>query len=113
MRHLERRVYSDYQYREIGVLGLWNTLLDIHNAVLYGFVQNRLPEPGQAIDLAEAEEHVANVEKEWQAEKQKRDFSNEWTGAPPLSSMPVNAKLYLHSVLRDYQRNSLIDPKSF
>jgi hypothetical protein len=111
-KHIEPRVYSDYQYREIGALVPWNILLDIHNAMVYGFAQNRLPEPGRAIDIYEAEAHVANIEKEWQAEKHKRDFSNEWTGAPPLSRMPVNGKLYLHSVLCDaWQGNSRDKPK--
>jgi hypothetical protein len=106
VRHLEPRVYSDQQYREIGALEAWHILLDIHNAVLYGFTQCRMPEPGRSIDIAEAEDHVVNIEKEWLAEKVKRDFSNEWTGAPPFTKMPQNAKLYLHSVLRDAWKNN-------
>jgi hypothetical protein len=101
VNHIERRVYSDHQYIDIGALDAWHILLDIHNALVYGFIDNRLPEPGRSIDVTEAEEHVANVEKEWQSEKMRRDFSNDWTGSPPFSTMPVNAKLYLHSVLHD------------
>jgi hypothetical protein len=101
MNHIEPREYSDIQYREIGVLGHWNILLDIHNALVYGFVQNRLPEPGRSIDVAEAEAHVASIEKEWEAERLRRNSTQQWTGAPPFSVMPVNAKLYLHSVLRN------------
>lgn len=101
MRHIEPRVYTDLQYREIGMLDCWHTLLDIHNAVMYGFVDNRLPEPGRPIDVDDAEIHVYHVEKEWEAEKLKRDFSNEWTGAPSFTNMPLNAKLYLHAALRD------------
>jgi hypothetical protein len=108
MSHIEHRVYSDEQYHEIGAMGAWNILLDIHNAVAYGFVQNRLPEPGRSISLQDAENHVANIEKEWLSEKLKRDFSNEWTGAPPFTSMNMNAKLYLHSVLRDEWANQSI-----
>jgi hypothetical protein len=106
VRHIEPRVYSDQQYIEIGALEPWKILLDIHNAVVYGFVQNRLPEPGRPIDTAEAEDHIANVEKEWLAEKVKRDFSHEWTGAPPFTKMSQNAKLYLHSVLHDEWQNN-------
>ena len=105
MNHIEPRVYTDQQYIEIGALEAWQILLDIHNAELYGFVQNRLPEPGRAIDVAESEAHVANIEKEWEAEKLKRDFSNQWTGAPPFSKMSLNAKLYLHTVLIDAWQN--------
>jgi hypothetical protein len=101
MKHIEPRVYSDNQYQEIAMMDCWYTLLDIHNAVQYGFVDNRLAEPGRTIDTQDAEIHVAHVENEWEAEKQKRDFSNEWTGAPPLTKMPLNAKLYLHTVLVD------------
>jgi hypothetical protein len=101
LKHIEPRVYSDYQYREIGALVPWYILLDIHNAIAYGFVRNRLPEPGRSIDVAKAEAHIENIEREWQAEKLKRDFSNEWTGAPPFSALPLNAKLYLHTILRD------------
>ncbi len=101
MKHIENRVYSDRQYIEIGALEAWHILLDIHNAVLYGYAENRLPEPGRPIDTAEAEQHVVNIEREWRSEKIKRDFSNDWSGAPPLTQMPLNARLYLHSVLRD------------
>ncbi len=110
MRHIEPRVYSDNQYREIGMLDCWYALLDIHNAVVYGFAQNRLPEPGRKIDVAEAEVHIYHVEKEWEAEKLKRDFSNEWTGAPSFTRMPLNAKLYLHTVLRDAWKANKVDP---
>ncbi len=106
MKHIEPRVYSDFQYREIGALVPWHILLDIHNAVLYGFSQCRLPEPGRPIDVDEAEAHIVNIEKEWLAEKTKRDFSNEWTGAPPFTKMSKNAKLYLHTVLRDAWQDS-------
>ena len=82
-------------------MGAWEILLDIHNAIAYGFIQNRLPAPGRPISIQEAENHMVNIEKEWLSEKLKRDFSNEWTGAPPFTSMDINAKLYLHSVLRD------------
>ncbi len=112
MRHIEPRVYSDQQYIEIGALEMWKTLLDIHNAVVYGFAQNRLPQPGRPIDVKEAENHIAHVEEEWQAEKVKRDFSLEWTGAPPFTKMPQNAKLYLHSVLRDEWQKSEEKQKS-
>ncbi len=101
MNHIEMRVYPEQQYREIGALEAWNTLLDIHNSMVYGFVQNRLPEPGREIDVAEAEDHVANVEKEWDAEAKGRDPAKQWSGSPPFTQMPINAKLYLHSVLRD------------
>ncbi len=109
MRHIEPRVYSDNQYREIGMLECWHTLLDIHNAVVYGFAENRLPEPGRPIEVKEAETHIQRIEKEWEAEKLKRDFSNEWTGAPALTGMPKNAKLYLHSVLQDEWRKNRVD----
>ncbi len=107
MSHLERRVYSDQQYQEIGAMGAWNILLDIHNAIAYGFIGCRLPEPGRPIDIAEAEAHVANIEKEWTAEKLKRDFSNEWSGSPNFSAMPKDAKLYLHSVLVDEWKHNM------
>jgi hypothetical protein len=110
VKHIENRVYSDHQYVEIGAMGAWNILLDIHNAVVYGFSQYRLPEPGRPIDVAEAEKHVANVEREWLSEKLKRDFSNEWTGAPPFTTMAPEAKLYLHSVLRDEWSNNTTSP---
>lgn len=99
MNHIEPRVYTDDQYRRIGVLGAWNTLFDAHNAISYGFIKYRLPEPGKPIDVAEAEAHVIRIEKEWEAERQRRDPTQQWTGAPPFSTMPLNAKLYLHSVL--------------
>jgi len=97
----EPRLYTDEGYLSIGMLDCWHILLDINNAVLNGFAENRLPEPGREIDVSEAEAHIANIEKEWEAEKVKRDFSNEWTGAPPFTRMPQQAKLYLHMVLRD------------
>ncbi len=99
MNHLERQAWPDAEYQRKGVRSAWNTLLDAHNAVLYGFIQYRLPEPGKPIDVAEAEAHVDRIEKEWQAESQRRDLAHQWSGAPPLTSMPLNAKLYLHSVL--------------
>jgi len=112
MNHIETRVYSEQQYNEIGALEAWNILLDIHNAILYGFVQYRLPEPGRAIDTARADAHVHNIEREWLSEKLKRDFSNEWSGAPPLSEMPPNARYYLHSVLTDAWKNVRESPGS-
>ena len=99
MNHIEPRPYTDEQYRQSGVLGDWNTLLDIYNAVHYGYAQYRLPTPGKPIDVAEAETHIAKVEREWEAERQKRDPTQQWTGAPPFLTMPLNAKLFLHSVL--------------
>lgn len=105
MSHIETRSYTDEGYQSLGMLGCWTILLDISNALRYGFEQNRLPEPGAAIDITEAENHISNIEKEWAAEKAKRDFSNQWAAAPPFSSMPQNAKLYLHSVLREEWRN--------
>jgi|WetSurMetagenome_2_1015567.scaffolds.fasta_scaffold821761_2 hypothetical protein len=101
MSHIEPRVYPEWQYREIGAFRAWNILLDIHNAVLYGFAGNRLPEPGKSINVAEAEAHVVNIQKEWEAEARGRDLSHEWTGSPPFTSMPQNAKLYLHEILQD------------
>ncbi len=92
------------------MLECWHTLLDIHNALVYGFIQNRMPEPGRTIDIEDANIHVYHIEKEWEAEKLKRDFSNEWSGAPPFSRMPSNAKLYLHTVLRDLWRENRISP---
>jgi hypothetical protein len=107
--HIETRTYTDEGYRSLGMLGCWSILLDIANAVRYEFAQNRLPEPGKAIDVAEAEAHISNIEKEWAAEKSKRDFSNQWSSAPPFSAMPQNAKLYLHSVLRDEWHDNVKD----
>lgn len=101
MKHIETRVYRDYQYREIGALEPWNVLLDIHNAIVYGFSQYRLPEPGRQIDMEESEAHVLNIQSEWAAEANKRDLDHNWTGSPPFSNMSTNAKLYLHSVLKD------------
>ncbi len=100
MNHIEPQAYTDLQYRQIGELGAWHTLLDIHNAVLYGFINCRLPQPGRSVDVAEAEAHIASIEREWEAESLRRDTTHQWSGAPPLSNMPLNAKLYLHSVLR-------------
>ncbi len=99
MNHLETRLYTDEQYQRIGMLDAWHILLDAHNGLLYGFIENRLPEPGKAIDVSEAETHISHIEKEWEAERKARDFTNQWTGAPDITSMPLNAKLYLHSVL--------------
>jgi hypothetical protein len=101
MRHLEKRVYHDYQYTNIGALVPWTILLDIHNAILYGFAQYRWPEPGRSIDIEVAEKHVAKIEQEWRFEAHMQDLDQEWTGAPPLSTMSKEAKLYLHSVLQD------------
>jgi hypothetical protein len=102
--HIEKWVYPEEQYVQIGALEPWKLMLDIHNAILYGFVEDRLPEPGRAIDIAEAEAHVEHMEAEWEREAQGRDPSGLWTGAPPLSAMPLNAKLYLHSVQCDERR---------
>ena len=110
MSHVETRTYSDESYESLGVMGCWGILLDIANAVRYEFTQNRLPEPGRAIDVAEAEAHITNIEKEWSAEKIKRDFCNRWAPAPSFSTMPLNAKLYLHSVLRDEWNCSMGEP---
>ncbi len=110
MSHIEHRTYTDEQYQYIGMLDSWTILLDIHNALRYGFAQYRLPEPGRSIDIEEAEDHVKRIEREWRAEKLKRDFSNEWAGAPPFSTMSINAKLYLHSVLRDAWRKNQKKP---
>lgn len=101
MSHIEKWVYPEQQYVEIGALEPWNLTLDIHNAIRYGFINNRLPQPGRAIDIKEAEAHIANMEMEWAKEAQGRDPSGQWTGPPPLSNMPQNAKLYLHTVLQD------------
>jgi hypothetical protein len=101
MNHIERQAYKDELYQQVGVLGAWNALLDAHNAVLYGFVQYRLPEPGKSINVLEAEAHVARIEREWESEGQRRDPYRHWAGAPSFSTMPLNAKLYLHSVLLD------------
>ncbi len=105
MNHLERQAWPDDEYQRKGVRSAWNFLLDAHNAIQYGFVQCRLPEPGKPIDVAEAEAHATRIEKEWQAESQRRDLTHQWTGAPAFSAMPLNAKLYLHSVLSDETGN--------
>ncbi len=47
----------------------------------------------------DAETHVARIENEWKEESLRRDPVQQWTGAPPLTQMPLEAKLYLHSVL--------------
>lgn len=99
MNHLEPREYSDIQYLQIGMLRNWNFLLDIHNAMRYGFIQYRLPKPGKPIDPGQAEAHIEHIGKEWKEESLRRDPGHRWTGAPPLTKMPLNAKLYLHSVL--------------
>lgn len=101
MSHIERRIYSEEQYQQIGMVESWGILLDIHNALYYGFVNNRLPEPGRPIDVKETEDHIHNIEKEWREEKERRDPSDNWAGAPQFTKMPMEAKLYLHSVLRD------------
>jgi hypothetical protein len=101
MRHIEPHIYQDNQYTRIGALVPWTILLDIHNAIRYGFTQYRLPEPGRTIDIKEAERHVAQIEREWRIEAEARDIKHEWTGAPPFSKLPTETKLYLHSVLRD------------
>lgn len=111
MNHIEPRICTEHQYRQMRMLSAWATLLDIHNAIVYGFVQYRLPEPGKPIDVAEAEAHVAHIEKEWEAESQRRDLDHQWTGAPPFSKMPLNAKLYLHSVLLEVRSGELGSPK--
>jgi hypothetical protein len=112
MRHIETRTYTDEGYKFIGMFESWNILLDIHNAVMYGFADCRLPEPGKEIDVNEAEAHVANIEREWVAEKMKRDFCNDWTGGPPFSTMPLNTKLYLSSTLRDAWKRAGVNPKT-
>jgi hypothetical protein len=105
MSHIERRIYRDQQYQEIGALESWSILLDIHNALVYGFIECRLPEPGRPISVSEAEKHISSIELEWQAEARKRDLDNEWSGSPPISRMPLEAKLYLHSILQDAWRS--------
>jgi hypothetical protein len=105
MNHTERREYSDFQYRQIGMLGNWHALLDIHNAVRYGFLQYRFPKPGKPIDTEEAEAHIVRIEKEWREESLRRDPGQQWTGAPPLTKIPLDAKLYLHSVLNKESTN--------
>ncbi len=105
MNHIERREYSDFQYRQIGMLSNWHALLDIHNALRYGFIQYRLPKPGKSIDTEEAEAHVVRIEKEWKEESLRRDPGQQWTGAPPLSRIPIDAKLYLHSILNKERIN--------
>lgn len=107
MNHIERRIYPEEQYRQIGMVESWGILLDIHNALQYGFIQNRLPEPGRPIDAEETEAHVFNIEKEWREEKERRDSSDNWAGAPKFSRMPQQAKFYLHSILRDAKIESL------
>ena len=101
MNLIEPRVYSEYEYLQIHALELWEILLDIHNAVLYGFAHNRLAEPGKPINVTEAEEHILNIQHEWDQEARVRDLDHEWTGAPPLTSLPDNAKQYLHSRIRE------------
>ena len=107
MNHIERQIYSEEQYHQIGMFESWNILLDIHNAVMYGFIETRLPEPGRPIDIKETEDHIANIEKEWREEKERRDPSNTWSGAPQFSKMPIEAKLYLHSILQDAKQAAL------
>ncbi len=106
MSHMEPREYSDVQYRQIGMLGNWNILLDAHNAMRYGFLQCRLPKPGKPIDIMEAEAHIARIENEWEVESLRRDPTRQWTGAPPFTKMPLDAKLYLHSVLNGDRVNN-------
>ncbi len=101
MSHIEPWVYSERQYRELGTFRAWNILLDIHNAVVYGFEKNRMPEPGKDISVAEAEAHVTNIQKEWELEAKGRDLGLEWSGSPPFTKMSQNAKLYLHEILKD------------
>ncbi|MBI2869872.1 MAG: hypothetical protein HYX96_08620 [Chloroflexi bacterium] len=101
MSHIQAQDYSDEEYIRKGVLGAWRILLDAHNAVMHDFIRYRLPQPGRPIDVTKAEAHVERIEREWEAERYRRNLGNRWTGPPPFTRMPLNAKLYLHSVLGD------------
>ena len=94
----ERQFYTKDSYIAIGQWDNWCNLLDMANAVRYGFTQYRLPKPGQPIDVQDAEKRVKHIEEEWAWECGRRGGEFE-RPSPDFSSLSIEAKCYLHSIL--------------
>ena len=94
----ERQFYTKDSYIAIGQWDNWCNLLDMANAVRYGFTQYRLPKPGKAIDIQEADERVKRIDREWAAEHAVRGKVFE-KPCPDFSACSMEEKCYLHSIL--------------
>ena len=94
---------SDEYYR-VGQWENWKNLLDICNAIRYGFDACRLPKPGEPINVQEAEKRIKQIEWEWQKEANKRDAGKK---APKFTELNINAKCYLHTILTRPEMNLL------
>ena len=95
----EKEYWTERAYVLRGQLENWNNLLDMANAIRYGFAQYRLPKPGQAIDVVEAKERAEHIEKRWEIEGTGRRDDSVEEKSPAFAQLPIEAQCYLASVL--------------
>ena len=94
----EPNFYDRSEYVSVNQWENWVNLLDMANAVRYGFSQYRLPKPGQPIDIQESIKRVERIDEEWAYEHRTRGKIFE-KPCPDFSSCSIEAQCYLHSIL--------------
>jgi hypothetical protein len=105
--------WAEEQYVWVGQLDNWKNLMDIANAMRFGFAKYRLPKPGVEIDVEQAQSYVDHIEKEWQREAEHRTLMvDPWKGAPKLTQLPQLAQEYLSGVFES-RTPRIVEPEGF
>lgn len=92
-------------YDAIGAWGAWNLLVEAANALEFGFAKYRLPTPGKPISVDAALADVQRIQNGWQKEANIRDRGGNYSGAPHLTELPLNAQFWLHERLEEERRH--------
>ena len=93
-----KRIASDDYYKSQGQYKNWMTLLDMCNAMRYGYTKYRLPEIGKKIDIKAAERRMETIEREWQRELDTRT-QKVYRTVPRFTRLSDANKMYLHCAL--------------
>ena len=86
--------YSKYNTRQ---LAQWKGLLDIDNAIAFGFAKNRMAMPGEIVKRDDVLQHMEHMEHEWEKEACIRTGSK--AHSPKFTTMTIRAQEYLHSIM--------------
>ena len=107
---VESNMWPQYDYTKKGTWTRWLTLLDMDNSIRHGFSQYRLPTPGKQVDVGSSLRHAETIELEWAKECATRNREGQYSGAPPVTALPLQAKVYLHQVIEEQKEEAPYHP---
>lgn len=97
--------WTEEEYAERGVLGMWKDFHSIVDAMAGGYTQYF--HPSGWVDPGMANKYMEKLEKGWLDQSRGRYDAHKYDGSPEFTKLPDNAKAWLYERIHEEKKNPI------